>query len=98
MLLLLCAGVIVASMLLTPSDAQLSLSGVEIPPLCVFKRITGHDCFGCGLSRSFTYMGHGRLLDAFRLHKLGPLLYLLTVAQIPLRARALWTWWKRSRG
>ncbi|RME20665.1 MAG: DUF2752 domain-containing protein [Deltaproteobacteria bacterium] len=96
-LLLLCAGVILASILLTPSDARLALHGVEIPPLCMFKRITGHDCFGCGLSRSFTYMGHGQVANAFRMHKLGPLLYLVVAAQIPLRARAVFAWWRRSR-
>ncbi len=96
LLLVLCAAVIVASIVLTPSTGQLSLSGVELPPLCLFKRITGFDCFGCGLSRSFTFMGHGRVADAFAMHKLGPLLWAVVLLQVPWRARLLWRY-RRQR-
>ena len=89
-ILVLCAGVILASVVLTPSDGPLSLFGWELPPLCLFKRLTGLDCLGCGLSRSFTYVGHGRLLDAFHMHKAGPFFWLLVLAQLPWRGWLLW--------
>ncbi len=64
--------------------------GWDIPPLCLFSNLTGMDCFGCGLTRSFTYMGHGDVAAAFARHMLGPLFYVLVVAQVPLRTWRLW--------
>ena len=52
--------------------------------------MTSLSCPGCGMTRSFTYMGHGQIVDAFRLHMLGPFLYTLVVVQIPLRMMRLW--------
>ncbi len=90
LLLLLCGGIVAASMILSPTDAVVSLGRFEIPELCLWRRLTGHGCPGCGMTRSFTYMGHGQLLDAFRLHMLGPFLYTLVAVQVPLRAWRLW--------
>jgi len=84
-ILLMTAGVIAASIILTPGDHAVSLFGHELPPTCTFKRLTGHDCLGCGLTRSFTYMGHLALRDAFSRHILGPVLYVFVGAQIPYR-------------
>ena len=89
-LLLVCAGIVAASMILSPTDAVVSLGGFEIPELCMWRRMTGLGCPGCGMTRSFTYMGHGQLVDAFRLHRLGPILYIVVAAQIPLRSYRLW--------
>ena len=77
--------VVAASVLLTPDPIHLSLFGWQLPPLCVFKAFTGHDCPGCGLTRSFTYMGHLDPLTAFRMHVLGPVLWGAVAAQIPWR-------------
>lgn len=77
-------------MLLTPSTEAVFLFGWEVPPLCIFSAIFGVECFGCGLTRSFTYVGHGQFAEALALHKLGPIVYLLVLAQLPLRAWRLW--------
>ena len=90
LLLLICGGVIAASMFLSPTDEVVSLWGFEIPELCTWRRLTSLSCPGCGMTRSFTYMGHGQIVDAFRLHKLGPLLYTLVAVQIPIRAVRIW--------
>ncbi|MFT5679730.1 MAG: hypothetical protein ACI8RZ_000635 [Myxococcota bacterium] len=90
MLFLLCGGVVAASMILSPTDAVVALGGFDIPELCIWRRMTGHSCPGCGMTRSFTYMGHGQIFDAFRLHTLGPFLYTLVAVQIPLRAWRMW--------
>lgn len=82
---LLALAVVLASVVLTPSDAAVSLFGWTVPPLCLWKQMTGMDCLGCGLTRSFTYMGHGQVAAAFGKHMAGPLLYTLVAAQIPLR-------------
>lgn len=78
--------VTVLSLSLTPGDSALTLFGWELPPLCLSRILLDRECFGCGMTRSFTYMGHLDLDGAWRLHKLGPLLYLLVAAQIPYRA------------
>ena len=85
MLLALSVAVLLASMLLSPTDEVVYLLGFPIPELCTVRRLTGLRCPGCGLTRSFTYMGHGEIAAAFRMHLLGPVLYGLVVAQLPLR-------------
>jgi hypothetical protein len=77
------------SVLLLPDPLHLSLFGWELPPLCVFKALTGHDCPGCGLTRSFTYMGHLDIVAAFRMHALGPVLWGFVAAQVPWRISRL---------
>lgn len=80
-LLSLC--VVVASAVLTPSDAAVSLFGFELPRVCTWKNVTGLDCAGCGLTRSFTYMGHGQVVEAFQHHKLGPFFWAFVVGLVP---------------
>lgn len=89
-MLVLAAGTIALSVFIQPSDSQLTLWGWELPPLCLWKNLTGYDCLGCGLTRSFTYMGHARWLEAWQMHKAGPLLWLVVLAQVPWRVRLLW--------
>lgn len=93
--LLLCVGVVVMSVLLQPGNDAVGLLGVPIPELCTFRRWTGMSCPGCGLTRSFVYMGHFAISDAFRMHWLGPVLYGLTLWQLPYRT---WRLWKARTG
>lgn len=93
-----CAMIVGLSMILSPSAEALSLFGVEIPPLCMWKRLSGMDCLGCGLTRSFTYMGHGELGRAFELHVLGPVLFVLVASQVPWRLGRLGAWVLARRG
>ena len=79
----LCLGVVIASAVLTPSDSAVSLFGYVVPPLCTWKQLTGMDCPGCGLTRSFTYMGHGEIGLAFAKHYFGPILYTAVAAMVP---------------
>ncbi len=44
-------------------------------PVCIFRKITGHSCPACGLTRSFYAISHFHLLDSFRFHLMGPLIY-----------------------
>ena len=86
LVLLVGSGLIVlASVLLTPDPVHLSLFGWQLPPLCLIKAVTGHDCPGCGMTRSFTYMGHLDPGMAFRMHLLGPVLWTAVAVQIPWR-------------
>lgn len=79
------ALIVLASVLLTPDPNHLSLFGWQLPPLCLIKAVTGHDCPGCGMTRSFTYMGHLDPVTAFRMHILGPVLWTAVAVQIPWR-------------
>ncbi|MDO8519602.1 MAG: DUF2752 domain-containing protein [Deltaproteobacteria bacterium] len=45
-------------------------------PLCFFKHLTGWDCPGCGLTRSFLSLARGNLVEAVRFNAAGPLIYL----------------------
>jgi hypothetical protein len=79
------ALILLLSVLLTPDPVHLSLFGWQLPPMCLIKAVTGHDCPGCGLTRSFTYMGHLDPGMAFRMHTLGPVLWAAVAVQIPWR-------------
>ena len=76
---------VLASILLTPSPDSVALFGFTIPESCTFKRVTGMGCFGCGLTRSFAYMGEVSIVTAFRMNMLGPVLYGLVLSQVPYR-------------
>jgi len=61
-LLLLAPAVVLVTAMLLPT-------GWESPvPLCLVKGLTGLDCPGCGMTRAFLFIGHGRLADATALH------------------------------
>ncbi len=76
------------------ASALLPLPGPDgrlahLPPLCPFLVLTGLPCPGCGLTRAFVCLGHGRWEDAERWHPLGGLAYALCVAAC-LRAGLSW--------
>lgn len=93
-----CALIVVASMVLTPSSEAVHLLGFELPPLCMWKNLTGQDCLGCGLTRSFCYMGHGQIAAAFDLHRLGPAFFAFVAMQLPWRLGRLGAWVLARRG
>jgi hypothetical protein len=73
------AGAILASVLLGPGEEGVRVFGVTLPSFCLFRNLTGWRCPGCGLTRSFVFLGHGHPIDALRMHPLGPLLYLVAI-------------------
>lgn len=96
--LLGCLAVLVAAALLSVRDerevhlAQLSWT---VPELCSYHVITGLDCPGCGMTRSFISLAHGRWLDAFHYHPLGAILFTYIAAQVPFQA---WQIFRIRRG
>lgn len=88
--LLLSVLVVGLAAFLSPGTEALTLFGFDVPVMCGFRRLTGHACPGCGLTRSFTFMAHGLVLEAFRLHRLGPLAFAVVVLQLPYRMWCLW--------
>jgi hypothetical protein len=81
----LCAAVILTSVVLTTESEAVYVWGWKIPPLCAWKALTGWDCMGCGLTRSFVYMGEGQVLEAFSRHWAGPIFWVLVLSQVPWR-------------
>ena len=65
--------------LLTPHSHAVSLDGWTVPELCMYKRIFGIDCFGCGITRSVVYTVHGEFSMALEKHLLGIPIVLLVV-------------------
>lgn len=50
------------------------------PVLCIFRRLTGLPCPGCGLTRSWVYLMHGDLSQAFISNPFGPVLVVAVIA------------------
>lgn len=64
-----------ASVLLPPPGGDGRIA--HLPSACPFFLLTGLPCPGCGLTRAFVCLGHGRWHEAWHWHPLGPALYAL---------------------
>ncbi|MDB5333293.1 MAG: hypothetical protein JWP03_4444 [Phycisphaerales bacterium] len=62
-----------------------------LPQTCGSRALFGMDCPGCGLTRSFVFLAHGHWNAALHVHRVGWVLALATVLQIPYRIIALRT-------
>jgi hypothetical protein len=92
-LLLVSSAIIALSVVLSVrSETQVLLPvlGTPLPDLCMFKRMTGLGCPGCGMTRSFISLGHGDLAMAFSYNPAGLWFYAIILFQIPFRAAQLW--------
>ena len=78
-------GILAVAALMSPSSEALTVFGYEIPVVCGFRRITGMGCPGCGLTRSFAFMAHFSIVEAFRMNVLGPFLFVAFATQPPYR-------------
>ena len=47
----------------------------NMPSICPFYEMTGLPCPGCGLTRAFVCLGHGRWAEALHWHPIGWLVY-----------------------
>lgn len=43
--------------------------------ICIYRRVTGVECGGCGLTRAFVQLAHGHPQEALRLNPVAPLLF-----------------------
>lgn len=88
-LLGLCVTVLLLSSLMSVREGRqvlVPLLGQPLPELCHMKRYTGIDCPGCGLTRSFISLAHGRVMDAWRYNPGAFILFPLMLFQIPFRS------------
>jgi len=91
-ILYLCISILIGAILLSlaqdkgdSTSSRMVIWGSKIPYFCYFKAMTGMDCPGCGLVRSFTAMGGLNLKQSYDLNRLGPILFILALLQIPWR-------------
>jgi hypothetical protein len=92
-ILLLCAGIVVLSMILSVRSGTrvlLPVVGTPLPELCMMKRWTGAGCPGCGMTRCFISLGHGDLAAAWSYNPAGLWFFAIVLFQIPYRAAQLW--------
>lgn len=72
-LALMLLGSVGLSFAVTPEEIE---SGrVWLSPGCSFKRLTGHPCLGCGLTRGFAAFSHGRIGEGLGYNLLTPIFY-----------------------
>lgn len=93
--LLLHATFLLIAMLVVAASCVLSIHGhdlvmvpvidMPLPGTCTFRELTGVPCPGCGLTRSFISMGHGRLREAWSYNPAGYVFFALVLFQIPYR-------------
>lgn len=65
------------------------LAAFPLPELCGTKLLWGFECPACGLTRSFIFAGRGDWLRALELNRVGFLMMLAVVAQLPYRLTML---------
>ena len=58
------------------------------PSLCIYKRITGKDCFNCGMTRAFLSVLHLNFEQAYNYNPRVIIVFPYTVIFY------LYTWWK----
>lgn len=62
---------------------------LRLPPLCGSRILFNVDCPACGLTRSFVFLAHGDWAEAAAAHRVGWVVALALLAQIPYRIVAI---------
>lgn len=91
-LLALAAGALIGSFVVQASpEGQITLTfplwaqEIRLPQVCTSRWVFGVSCPGCGLTRSFAAIAQGDWRGAFRCNPMGPVLFIVCVAQLPYR-------------
>lgn len=88
---LACLILFTAWMLRIDSTGRVLLpfGNLPLPDTCWFHRVTGSDCLGCGMTRSFIALARGGWWEAWTFHPLGWFLFVLVLFQVPYRVACL---------
>ena len=79
---LVCFGILLGSLILTPpknESPNVQIGNIPLPGICTFRSLTGIPCPGCGLLRSMVSAMHGAVARSLEYHRLGliTIVYLL---------------------
>ena len=91
-MLQLAVFVIFAALILQVRDSDrvaVPWLGFKLPMMCGSRVLFGVECPGCGLTRSIIALASGNLQQSLHFHRLGWLMALAIVVQIPYRYYAL---------
>jgi hypothetical protein len=55
------------------------------PVVCIHEKLTGHPCFSCGLSHSFSLIVRGRIQEAYTWNQYGMRVFLFFISQLIFR-------------
>lgn len=58
------------------------------PTICIYKNITGHNCYGCGITRAITAFIKG---DAIKSIEYNPLVIIVFPVGLTVYFKELWT-------
>lgn len=83
-IVLLASAVLGIARLLVPDPSGVGTHTQLGLPRCGFLALTGLPCPACGLTTAFAHMAHGELVHALHAHALGPILFVLTLALVPV--------------
>lgn len=92
MLVVACVVLGMSCLLDVRDDQRVAFSAwkqLPLPPMCLSRSWFGVACPGCGLTRSFAHLAHGRWEAAWETHHLGWLLAVSLLFQIPYRVLCL---------
>ncbi|MCC7535331.1 MAG: DUF2752 domain-containing protein [Deltaproteobacteria bacterium] len=81
--------VVIAAILHPSTEGHGTHTQLGLPP-CGFLVVTGYPCPGCGLTTSFSAMAHFDPVLAAFANPFGVLLFLVTLAFVPISARGAW--------
>jgi cytochrome b561 len=74
----------------TDHVSVLGNSSWQLPDICYSRSWLGVDCPACGMTRSTIHLVHGQLAESLSVHRLGWLVLLVILAQVPYRLLIPW--------
>jgi hypothetical protein len=86
-------GVVVLAAILQvrgPETVVVPVVNFALPGTCTYKSVVGVECPGCGLTRCFISLAHGRPVAAWNFNPAGILFFAIVAGQIPFRGIQLW--------
>jgi hypothetical protein len=88
-LVMIAVALALSAILSTDASGDVAIAAggrlLHLPPLCPLRAFTGMKCPGCGLTRAFVLIAHGRFEEAEAMHRVSLALFFA----------ALWQLWYR---
>ena len=92
MLVVSLVAITLSFLLVIRADGRVAFRGVEryaVPETCLAHSLFGIDCPACGLTRSFIMLSRGDVAASLAFHRLGWMMALAVLLQVPYRSACL---------